>query len=412
MIVTRKPKRWTIEQDGIRVRLFQNSAHWWADVRLDGARNRLSLRTSDKGTAETNARSLATALATQKLLGVTSSTLTFGQLFAAYFEHKGRTLEGQWKKQAEAHRKSFLAAWGETMPVVSISQTSVDAYCRGRRAAWAAKNAERQTRTPEESRTVAVLRDGAVDCDFRWLSSVMNWAHGHKLPNGKRLLDVNPLHDCTWPREKHVRRPVASEDRYTRTLEHVAAVDAKGRLRLALALARHTGHRIDAILNLRVSDVLRTPEAIQSALAAAGTDEGDALHMPHGALRWRAENDKMGMLHIAPLSPVMREEIDAYMGALPRIGDVPLFPADKSTTAPVKRFTATKWLLKAEELAKLPKLAGGLWHPYRRLWATQRKHLPDADVAMAGGWKGTKAMKLSYQQSTADGVLAAILNAG
>ena len=60
----------------------------------------------------------------------------------------------------------------------------------------------------------------------------------------------------------------------------------------------------------------------------------------------------------------------------------------------------------------LPKLIGGLWHPYRRKWATVRKALPDVDVAQAGGWKGTKAMKLCYQQSTPEGVLAAVMAIG
>jgi hypothetical protein len=59
----------------------------------------------------------------------------------------------------------------------------------------------------------------------------------------------------------------------------------------------------------------------------------------------------------------------------------------------------------------LPKLRGGRWHPYRRLWATERKTFPDVDVAEAGGWTGTKAMKLAYVKHTPAGVLAAILNA-
>jgi len=39
--------------------------------------------------------------------------------------------------------------------------------------------------------------------------------------------------------------------------------------------------------------------------------------------------------------------------------------------------------------AKLPKLDGGLWHPYRRKWATERKYQPLANVAAAGGWQNT-----------------------
>ena len=51
---------------------------------------------------------------------------------------------------------------------------------------------------------------------------------------------------------------------------------------------------------------------------------------------------------------------------------------------------------------------GGVFHPYRRLWATGRKNLPDANVAAAGGWKDTQALRLSYQQAVPEGVLIAV----
>ena len=53
----------------------------------------------------------------------------------------------------------------------------------------------------------------------------------------------------------------------------------------------------------------------------------------------------------------------------------------------------------AEQLADLPKLNGGILHPYRRLWASERKHMPDIDVAAAGGWKDSRALKFSYQHA-------------
>ncbi len=36
---------------------------------------------------------------------------------------------------------------------------------------------------------------------------------------------------------------------------------------------------------------------------------------------------------------------------------------------------------------------------YRRKWVTERKHLPDVDVAAAGGWSDTATLKLAYQQA-------------
>jgi len=60
---------------------------------------------------------------------------------------------------------------------------------------------------------------------------------------------------------------------------------------------------------------------------------------------------------------------------------------------------------RAEQHAKLPKLEGGLWHPYRRKWATERKHLPLSDVAEAGGWKDRGTLLQCYQQPDPDTLL-------
>ena len=72
---------------------------------------------------------------------------------------------------------------------------------------------------------------------------------------------------------------------------------------------------------------------------------------------------------------------------------------------------AGDWLVRAEKEAKLPKLAGGRWHPYRRLWAQERKHLPAQDVAAAGGWNDTQALEHIYQKADPATVLD-VVNAG
>lgn len=42
---------------------------------------------------------------------------------------------------------------------------------------------------------------------------------------------------------------------------------------------------------------------------------------------------------------------------------------------------------------------GGLWHPFRRKWATERKDLPLMDVMAAGGWRDSKTLLTSYQHA-------------
>lgn len=399
----------TIEESGVLVRIFQRGDFYWLDARVkrkrgqaggESPRKRLSADTTDRTVAEANARALAREVARQSLFGVLPDTLTLSQVLDAYDMNKGQSLEGQWKRSAETRRRLFLAAWGD-IPVASISQTSVDSYCSKRRRAWA-----------ETHKGRGPLRDGALDCDFRWLSSVFNWAHKHKLPSGKRLLTENPLHECQWPRESQetIRRPRTSQARYLATLAQAEKIDPAGRFRLALVLARRTGRRIDAILNLSTSDVLLSPERIVGRIAALGHNVEDADAMLYGAIHWRADNDKQGVDRVSPISQEVRGELERYLSANPRVGDVPLLPSVKDPNQAIPRTTATKWLARAEQLAELPKLTGGLWHSYRRLWATERKHLPDVDVAEAGGWQGTKAMKLAYQGSTPSGVLAAVVN--
>ena len=298
---------------------------------------------------------------------------------------------------AEARRSLFVRAWEPNKVVTSVSQTDVDTYASARRAGTLSPLGKGKG---QGDRPPVHVRDGTLDGDFRWLSSVFNWARRHKHEDGRRLLAENPLHDVEWPREKNPRRPVASHQRYQATLAHVDAVDPAGRLRCILALARYTGRRESAICGLRASDVLLSPERHRAALAASGGDERDADHADQGAIRWTAENDKQGLLFIAPLQTAARVEVDYYLQRSPRVGDVPLFPGS-DPSKPVRKDVAARLLLKAELAAHLPKMAGGVFHPYRRLWASERRHQPDVDVAAAGGWKDTRALKSSYQHADA-----------
>ncbi len=49
---------------------------------------------------------------------------------------------------------------------------------------------------------------------------------------------------------------------------------------------------------------------------------------------------------------------------------------------------------------------------YRRKWATERKHLPDVDVAAAGGWKELESLRQCYQQADEATMLEVVLSGG
>lgn len=82
-----------------------------------------------------------------------------------------------------------------------------------------------------------------------------------------------------------------------------------------------------------------------------------------------------------------------------------VFPAEKDTKQAMGRDQFDTFLRAAERKAELPTLDGGLWHPYRRGWATAKKHLPVVDVASAGGWSSPHTFLRCYQQPDNDTLL-------
>ena len=143
-----------------------------------------------------------------------------------------------------------------------------------------------------------------------------------------------------------------------------------------------------------------------------GMDSRIAEHYPHGALCWSEDADKIGVGWITPISSDLRAELELYRRLRHVIGDAPLFPAVKDPGHAFDKDLAGKWLLRAEEKAQLPKLAGGRWHPYRRLFATELAHVPAKTAAMLGGWKNPATMQRLYQQPTGESLYAAAMEVG
>ena len=161
-------------------------------------------------------------------------------------------------------------------------------------------------------------------------------------------------------------------------------------------MANTSGRRIGAIIKLAFED-LRL-EKTETA--------------PYGAILWPAKSDKKKKARLAPLAPSARAAIDRIIADRPGIGSVPLFPAPNDPTVPMSRHLADSWLRKAQDVAKVESQKGGLWHPFRRKWATERKHMPDADVMAAGGWQSLDALKRSYQHEDEATMLRVVLGGG
>ena len=83
----------------------------------------------------------------------------------------------------------------------------------------------------------------------------------------------------------------------------------------------------------------------------------------------------------------------------PGVGEALLFPAPNHNSHPVRVENASEWLRHAENLAGLAPLPGGVGHPSRRRWATERKHLSLKDGCVVGGWVDTTTLQKCYQMA-------------
>jgi integrase len=153
---------------------------------------------------------------------------------------------------------------------------------------------------------------------------------------------------------------------------------------MALVLAEATGRRLGSVRQLRWEDI----------------------GFSSGTIRWRAEADKKRREWVVPVPRSLLDELRGFQKRLGAVGGGWLFAAERNPEVPMDRHLFDKWLSIAEELAGLPKLEGGLWHPYRRKWATERKGHSLRDVAAAGGWQDVETLLKCYQQPDNETLLA------
>jgi integrase len=237
--------------------------------------------------------------------------------------------------------------------------------------------------------------------DLKALRAACRRAAIERTNTGAFALAADPTRGLELPVERNPRRPIVDAAR----VEALMAVADQVKMRVGwgkaarwvpsplptlLRLAADTGRRASAILALRASDW--RPEL--------GT---------YGKLLWRADSDKVGRDWLSPVTPEVRTQLERYRRERLLVGDAPFFPAPNNPARPVKVEIASDWLRRAEKLAGLEPLPGGIWHPFRRRWATERKHLSLKDVAAVGGWTDTQTLQKCYQVADEETMEAVVL---
>lgn len=234
--------------------------------------------------------------------------------------------------------------------------------------------------------------------DLVALSIACNWAEGEKLIADNPLASEHARHAMRIKREP--ARPFVTPDRFDKL--KAVAHQLPAAFGLLLDIAWHTGHRITAILELRWEQI--SFEQTKDA--------------PHVTIRWYAgkPSDRKKHDHILPMNEKAASALIAYQNQVQStlkkraeiggaVGSVFASPNDSNQA--LARWGPKRWMRKAEGPAKLHPLKQGLWHPFRRGWATARKHMPVQDVAKGGGWTDTATVTKCYQHATAKETLAA-----
>ncbi|MGH7529907.1 MAG: tyrosine-type recombinase/integrase [Gemmatimonadales bacterium] len=358
-----------------------------------GGYRRRSLGHRDRDLAKKEARRVATALEQGK---TATHDPSLGYVLALYrrheiTRHKAGTL--RWLRPALDLWENWL---GAGFRCSELGPREWEAYKDQRRAG--AIDAHGRPVAADQRRAV---RPGTVNLGLDALTMALNWAVRWRVEN-RPLIERNPTWRLPYLDDVNPRRAVWTWDRYQKLLaaaeRMTMQVEWHGRrervpchLADILVVSEGTGRRIGAVRQLRAAD-LRPGEG------------------KYGKIAWPADTDKTGKAWLTPITRDVRERLLQVMRGRQAVGDAPLFPAPRDHAAPVDRETLASWLRKAQTAAGVPRLEHDSFHGLRRKWSTERKHLPDVDVAKAGGWRSIMTMKRAYQQADEAGVLEAVLD--
>ena len=302
-----------------------------------------------------------------------SEPLTLETLFDIYGEEVTPTKRGQSRLHDRAAMRMFLGCFGRDRKPATLSQRDWDRFIRERRAG----------RVGPSGKPVA---DRMIERDLKFLIAVLNWAGKSRDAEGKVLLESNPLKGLKTPTEKNPARIVLTEVEYQALLRVSRQVD--WRFRVALVLAHETGHRINAIRQLRWSDI----------------------DLEDGMVQWRAEHEKTGYEHRTPVTVEAIAVLEEARTRNPGIGDAPVLPSPKYPTMPVSRPLARVWWTRAQKLAGLEPKRGRGWHSLRRKFASDLMDQPLKVLCELGGWKTAKTVLQCYQHADEDQLRNALDN--
>jgi integrase len=381
-----KNGRWvrSLGSRGARIRLFENAkGMYYRDAWISGrGQSRKCLGTSDRAEADRLGAQLLAALLREEEV-VNRGVLTLKHLWDRYSTESPDFLDNlpRTRKEDEAHVRLLMDFFGEKADVRNFTEQDARAFTAKRLAGGILLR---------DGDTSQAVRARTPEVELRILKTMLRWATTVRVRGGQRLLPANPLAGVRGERESDPRRPVATWQRFEKirtAMQELAEQTGNQRwvrMELALVLAEATGRRIGSIRQLAWPDFDFTVATI----------------------RWRAETDKKRKEWVVPMPTALVDEVKRFRVRLGGAFGGLVFPSPTDPSRPLGREVFQHSLSDAAIHAKLP--ARGGWHSFRRKWASERKHHPQADVLAAGGWSPKSASVLTecYQFADSETMLA------
>jgi integrase len=327
--------------------------------------------------------------------------LRLGELIDAFVERSPMFLDNAASTRADTRRSLSIvrAVIGERCDVSTLTENDVRQY-EARRSAGGVRYGN--------GRCTGPVRQRAIEADIKSLKQALYWACTQSTADERRWLGQNPLRHVKMKGEADPKRPVADYDRFEKT------IGAMRKLQSKYAGQAQSARRPKSIARARTNQQswIRAELAL-TVLEATGRRRGSVMALQWSdfdftahTIRWRPEHDKRRktsvIKHPQQFFGTMRE-FQLRLGA---VGGY-LFPRrdDPQFHAPAQLLS--QWIRTAEDQAGLEKLAGGVTHPYRRKWASERmKNHSVKAVMVAGGWTDLATVNRCYDHPDDAAILA------
>jgi len=345
-----------------RVRAFNRGSkglylEWYAgSPGAERKRERLALGHRDPERAKEQADALAAKLRTCSPTQLKGPTLE--AVLQPYLREVSANKGLGKQKHDERAAEMFLRFFGAEFDVRRFTIRDRDRFVTERRAGRIAPAGVTKLRT---------VRDRVIRYDWAFLAAAVRWAYR------ARIIESNPLDGLTVADEKNPRSPALTREQYE-ALRQVAP-EVHPLFPLLLVLAFETGHRGNAIRQLRWSDV----------------------SLDRRVIRWRASSDKLGFEHETPLSESAHAALLRAWRERSSLEDGWVFPSERDPAKPWPREAITRCWRRTALRAKLPTGQRLGLHAMRRTFATELKDEVNLkDLAALGGWKSTTTLLRCY----------------